>query len=61
MSALDEPSTINGWVQQPGPIHLRRAPERRRDPPSGEGVILAAISGFAFFVWAIVVVELVLR
>lgn len=45
-----EDSTINGWINQPGPINLRRS-ERRRDPTPMEPVILAVLVGLNIIVW----------
>lgn len=57
MSALDEPSTINPWFQQAGPINLRRV-ERHRIPDThaAEGIIIAALAGvilleLAYLMW----------
>lgn len=50
--------TQNGWLNQPGPIHLRRSPERKPDAQDGAGIVYAAIFGttLAIVVYAAILV-----
>lgn len=51
---LDDPSTINGWVHQPGPISLRvRHVERRTDLRAAAGIILSVVTGVAVVAWTV--------
>ena len=51
---LDDPSTISGWIRQPGPINLRVVrPQRHRDLHSAEGILLATVIGAAVLTWAV--------
>jgi len=51
---LDVPTTINGWIAQPGPINLRVSrPERYRDLRAAKGILLAVVIGIAVLAWTV--------
>ncbi len=53
---IDEPSTINAWISQPGPINLRCSP-RRPDAPPCAGLFLAVVAGIDVLIWALVAIR----
>lgn len=61
MSALDEPSTIQGWYWQPGgqPINLpaERVRKARRDLRAAEGFLVGASIGAALWLILYLVVR----
>jgi hypothetical protein len=55
---LDVPTTINGWIQQPGPINLRVArPQRNHDLRAAEGIFLATVTGVAIIAWTVALIR----
>lgn len=46
---LDEPSTINRWFEQAGPINLRRDPERKPDPKPALPFVVWPIVGLLVY------------
>ena len=55
---LDDPSTINAWLAQPGPINLRRGkPKRSHDLDAARGVLTGAAIGAASLIWLYVIVR----
>ncbi len=60
MHALDEPSTMNLWIQQSGPISLRHT-ERKPLPNlnAARGVILGILAGGNFLLWSYILARAV--
>jgi hypothetical protein len=55
---LDDPTTINGWIRQPGPINLRvQRPAPARDMRAAEGIVLAIVTGAAAVAWIVAFVR----
>ena len=62
MSALDEPSTINAWLEKPGPIELRHSDRKpRMDARAAHGIVVAVAVGGAVLIWSWVIASAVVR
>jgi hypothetical protein len=61
MSALDEPSTINHWIAQQGPIHLRTAPRKyHNDIQAAHGIVTSIVISGAVLIWAYVIARMLM-